>query len=212
MITHISGESYMFTLPPLPYAKNALEPHITAHTLSFHYDKHHQTYVTNLNNLIANTDFAMLSLDDIIQKTAKLSEYTAIFNNAAQVWNHTFYWESMTPNGGGTPTNDLNDAITRDFGSFDAFRDTFKQAALTQFGSGWAWLVVAHDKTLKIVKTSNAECPITEGMTPLVTIDVWEHAYYLDFQNRRADYTETFLTSLINWHFAESNFEKAKAV
>ncbi len=202
----------MFTLPPLPYAKNALEPHITAHTLSFHYDKHHQTYVTNLNNLIANTDFAMLSLDDIIQKTAKLSEYTAIFNNAAQVWNHTFYWESMTPNGGGTPTNDLNDAITRDFGSFDAFRDTFKQAALTQFGSGWAWLVVAHDKTLKIVKTSNAECPITEGMTPLVTIDVWEHAYYLDFQNRRADYTETFLTSLINWHFAESNFEKAKAV
>ncbi len=206
----IYRRTYMFTLPPLPYAKNALEPHITAHTLSFHYDKHHQTYVTNLNNLIANTDFAELSLDDIIQKTAQSPAHTSIFNNAAQVWNHTFYWESMTPNGGGAPTGALNDAITRDFGSFEAFRDTFKQAALTQFGSGWAWLVLTQDKTLKIVKTSNAECPTTLSMIPLITIDVWEHAYYLDFQNRRADYTDTFLAALINWRFAESNFEKAQ--
>ena len=199
----------MFELPPLPYAKNALEPHITANTLSFHHEKHHQTYVTNLNNLIPNTEFASLSLEDIIVKSAGNPSHAAIFNNAAQVWNHTFYWHCMQSNGGGTPSGALSDQITRDFGSYDAFRAEFKQAALTQFGSGWAWLVLNNEGKLTITKTGNADCPLAHGQTPLLTIDVWEHAYYLDFQNRRADYAEAFLTSLVNWDFVVSNFEKA---
>ena len=201
----------MFELPPLPYAKNALEPHITANTLSFHHEKHHQTYVTNLNNLIPNTEYDSLSLEEIMQRSAGASGHPGIFNNAAQVWNHTFYWNCMQANGGGTPTGALADQITRDFGSFDTFRNDLKQAALTQFGSGWAWLVVGADGKLAITKTGNADCPLVHGQTPLLTIDVWEHAYYLDFQNRRADYAEAFLNHLVNWDFVATNFAKASS-
>lgn len=201
----------MFELPPLPYAKNALEPHITANTLSFHHEKHHQTYVTNLNNLIPNTEYASLSLEEIIVKSAGTSGHPGIFNNSAQVWNHTFYWNCMHTNGGGTPTGALADKIARDFGSFDAFRNDLKQAALTQFGSGWAWLVITAEGKLAITKTGNADCPLVHGQTPLLTIDVWEHAYYLDFQNRRADYAEAFLNHLVNWEFVAANFAKASS-
>jgi Fe-Mn family superoxide dismutase len=201
----------MFELPPLPYAKNALEPHITANTLSFHHEKHHQTYVTNLNNLIPNTECASLSLEEIMMKSASASSHVGIFNNAAQVWNHTFYWNCLQANGGGTPTGALADQITRDFGSFDTFRNDLKQAALTQFGSGWAWLVMTADGKLAITKTGNADCPLVHGQTPLLTIDVWEHAYYLDFQNRRADYAEAFMTHLVNWDFVAANFAKASS-
>lgn len=201
----------MFELPPLPYAKNALEPHITANTLSFHHEKHHQTYVTNLNNLIPNTEYASLSLEEIIVKSAGTSGHPGIFNNAAQVWNHTFYWNCMHTNGGGTPTGALADQIARDFGSFDAFRNDLKQAALTQFGSGWAWLVMTTEGKLAITKTGNADCPLVHAQTPLLTIDVWEHAYYLDFQNRRADYAEAFLSHLVNWDFVAANFAKASS-
>lgn len=201
----------MFTLPPLPYAKDALEPHISANTLSFHHEKHHQTYVTNLNNLVPNTDFANLSLEEIILKSAGTSGHAGIFNNAAQVWNHTFYWNCMQANGGGTPTGALAEHIVRDFGSFDAFRNDLKQAALTQFGSGWAWLVMTTDGKLAITKTGNADCPLVHNQTPLLTIDVWEHAYYLDFQNRRADYADVFLNHLVNWDFVAENFKKASS-
>ncbi|MDP3372144.1 MAG: superoxide dismutase [Candidatus Paracaedibacteraceae bacterium] len=194
----------MFTLPPLPYAKNALEPHITATTLSFHHEKHHQTYVTNLNNLVADTAFALLTLEEIIEKTADSAAHVGIFNNAAQVWNHTFYWNCMKSNGGGMPTGALLSKIDADFGSYNTFREQFKQAAITQFGSGWAWLVLTAEGKLAITKTSNADCPFAHGQTALLTIDVWEHAYYLDFQNRRADYVDTFLDHLVNWDFATS--------
>ncbi len=202
----------MFELPPLPYAKNALEPHITANTLSFHHEKHHQAYVTNLNNLIPNTEFASLSLEEIIVKSAGSPSHAAIFNNAAQVWNHTFYWNCMQANGGGKPTDALAEQITRDFGSFDTFRNDLKQAALTQFGSGWAWLVMTAEGNLAITKTANADCPMVHGQTALLTIDVWEHAYYLDYQNRRADYADVFLNHLVNWDFVVANFEKALAL
>ena len=202
----------MFELPPLPYAKNALEPHITANTLSFHHEKHHQAYVTNLNNLIPNTEFASLSLEEIIVKSAGSPSHPAVFNNAAQVWNHTFYWNCMQANGGGTPTGALVEQITRDFGSFDTFRNDLKQAALTQFGSGWAWLVMTAEGNLAITKTANADCPMVHGQTALLTIDVWEHAYYLDYQNRRADYADVFLNHLVNWDFVAANFEKALAL
>ena len=189
-----------FTLPELPYETNALEPHISANTFSFHYAKHHNAYVTNLNKLIEGTDFAGKSLEEIIT-----SSDGGVFNNAAQVWNHTFYWHSMSPNGGGAPSGALADKITQDFGSFDEFKTQFANAAATQFGSGWAWLVLDNG-TLKITKTGNAETPVTEGQIPLLTIDVWEHAYYLDFQNKRPDYIQTFLNELANWEFAASNF------
>lgn len=197
-----------FTLPELPYAPNALEPHITANTFSFHHAKHHQAYVTNLNNLIKDTDFAKLSLEEIILKSVGDNSKAGIFNNAAQVWNHTFYWHSMKPNGGGSPKGALAEKINKDFGSFDAFKEAFKQAGATQFGSGWAWLVV--DKgTLKVTKTPNADLPMVHKQTALLTMDVWEHAYYLDFQNRRPDYIATFLDKLVNWDFAEENLKKA---
>ena len=192
------------TLPDLPYAQDALEPHITANTLSFHYGKHHNAYVTNLNKLIEGTEFAGSSLEEMVAKSEG-----GIFNNAAQVWNHTFYWNSMKPNGGGTPEGELADKINEAFGSFDKFREEFANAAATQFGSGWAWLVLDGGK-LKIVKTSNAETPITKGQKPLLTIDVWEHAYYLDFQNKRPDYIQTFLNNLVNWDFAAENLANAK--
>jgi Fe-Mn family superoxide dismutase len=193
-----------FTLPELPYAQNALEPHITANTLSFHYGKHHQAYVTNLNNLVKDTPLAGKSLEEVIMDSAKDSSKAGIFNNAAQVWNHTFYWNSMKPNGGGAPKGKLADKITKDFGSYDKFVEAFKQAAATQFGSGWAWLVLDGD-TLKVTKTGNADLPMAHGQKALLTIDVWEHAYYLDFQNRRPDYVTTFLDKLVNWDFAEKN-------
>ena len=182
-------------LPKLPYAQDALVPHISAETISFHYGKHHQAYVTNLNGLIANTHFAEKSLEEIIKNSDG-----GIFNNAAQVWNHTFYWESMKAQGGGKIPEKLSEKITASFGSIDKFREEFKNAALTQFGSGWAWLVQNTDGTLAITKTPNAGTPLTDNsVTALLTIDVWEHAYYLDFQNLRPKYVDTFLESLVNW-------------
>ena len=193
-----------FELPALPYAQDALEPHISANTLSFHYGKHHNTYVTNLNNLVKDTDLAGKSLEDIVKAVAGDASKAGIFNNAAQVWNHTFYWHSMSPNGGGAPTGAIAAKIDEDLGGYDKFVEEFKAAATTQFGSGWAWLVVDGDK-LKVTKTANADSPIAHGQTPLLTIDVWEHAYYLDYQNRRPDYIATFLDSLVNWDFANQN-------
>ena len=191
-----------FTLPPLPYAQDALEPHISANTLSFHYGKHHQAYVTNLNNLVKDTPLAGATLEEVILQSAKDPARAGIFNNAAQVWNHTFYWNSMKPNGGGAPKGKLAGMIDKDFGSYDKFKETFKQAGTTQFGSGWAWLVLDNG-ALKVTKTGNADLPMAHGQKALLTMDVWEHAYYLDYQNRRPDYITTFLDKLVNWEFAE---------
>jgi Fe-Mn family superoxide dismutase len=191
-------------LPALPYEKNALEPHITANTLDFHYGKHHQAYVTNLNKLIEGTDLAGKSLEEVISAVAGDSSKAGIFNNAAQVWNHTFYWKSMKPGGGGKPTGELLAKIESSFGSYENFVTEFSTAGATQFGSGWAWLVADGD-ALKVVKTPNAETPLTQGLKPLMTMDVWEHAYYLDFQNARPKYISTFLESLVNWDFAAAN-------
>jgi Superoxide dismutase len=191
-------------LPPLPYAENALEPVITAKTLSFHYGKHHKAYVDNLNKLIAGTDYSDLSLEEIIKGTAGRPERAAIFNNAAQIWNHTFYWNSLSLKGGGEPPAALKHKIEASFGSVDAFKKELAAAAVSQFGSGWAWLIL-EDGKLKVVKTANAEDPLTTGKKPLLTIDVWEHAYYLDYQNRRPDYVNAVLDKLINWEFALQN-------
>src|SRR5580704_1904207 len=193
-----------FTLPPLPYDKNALSPHISPETLDFHYGKHHQAYVTNLNKLVEGKPEASKSLEDIV-----LSSEGGVFNNAAQIWNHTFYWHSMKPNGGGQPTGDLADAIQRDLGGYEKFAEAFSQAAATQFGSGWAWLVLGADKKLAVTKTSNADLPMKHGQKALLTIDVWEHAYYIDFRNLRPKYIETFLKSLANWDFAAKNLKSA---
>ncbi len=197
-----SGSQYV--LAPLPYPDTALQPVISANTLSFHYGKHHKTYVDNLNNLVANTDLAGKSLEDIIRASAGQADKAAIFNNAAQVWNHMFYWHSLKANGGGEPSAALKQKIEASFGSVEACKKEFAQAALTQFGSGWAWLVVDNGK-IAVAKTGNAETPITKNLRPLLTIDVWEHAYYLDFQNRRADYANAILDKLINWDFTEAN-------
>jgi Fe-Mn family superoxide dismutase len=190
-----------FELPALPYAKDALAPHISAETIEYHYGKHHQTYVTNLNNLVPGTEFEGLSLEDIVKKSSG-----GIFNNAAQVWNHTFYWNSLSPNGGGAPTGGLANAIERTFGSFEKFKEEFTKTAVTTFGSGWAWLVKNPNGTLELVSTSNAGCPLTAGQTPILTCDVWEHAYYIDFRNLRPKYLETFW-ALVNWEFASANYE-----
>ncbi len=192
------------TLPPLPYADNALDPVISANTLGFHYGKHHKTYVDNLNKLITGTDLADLSLEEIIKSTAGQADKTGIFNNAAQVWNHTFYWNSLSPKGGGEPPAALKQKIEASFGSVEACKKELATAATTQFGSGWAWLVKDGDK-LQVTKTGNADLPLTKGMKPLLTIDVWEHAYYLDYQNRRVDYVNAVLEKLINWGFAADN-------
>lgn len=198
-----------FNLPSLPYGHDALEPYLSKRTLEFHHGKHHQAYVTNLNNLLLETpDLATLSLEEIITQTAQSPSRSSIFNNAAQVWNHTFLWNSMTPNGGGEPQGELALKINEDFGNFSEFKNTFKQAGTTQFGSGWAWLVLENGN-LKITKTGNADLPMLHEQTALLTCDVWEHAYYLDYQNRRPDYLDIFLNHLINWHFAEENFSKA---
>ena len=198
-----------FELPALPYAKDALEPHMSANTFSFHHEKHHNTYVVNLNGLIDGTDLAGKSLEEIVSATAGNPDKAGVFNNAAQVWNHTFFWHSMKPSGGGAPTGDLAAKIDADFGSFDAFKDAFKAAGATQFGSGWAWLVVGDGGKLEVVKTPNAETPLTQGKTPLMTCDVWEHAYYLDYQNRRPDFLASFLDNLANWDFAAENLANA---
>ncbi|NBC23697.1 MAG: superoxide dismutase [Fe] [Gammaproteobacteria bacterium] len=195
----------MHELPKLPYEENALDPVISADTLRFHHGKHHKAYVDTLNKLLENEDkLAALSLEDLIREIATDSDRGKMFNQAAQVWNHTFYWNSMAPKGGGKPTGALKDKIDSDLGGYDAFRDAFKTAATSQFGSGWAWLIVDNGK-LAITNTANAHTPVEEGKTPLLTIDVWEHAYYLDYQNRRPDYVDAYLDKLVNWEFAEQN-------
>lgn len=188
-----------FTLPELPYAKDALAPHLSAETLEFHHDKHHAAYVNNLNKLLEGKPEAELSLEEVI-----LRSDGGVFNNAAQVYNHTFYWNCMRPGGGGRPTGALAEAITRDFGSFERFREAFAAAATTQFGSGWAWLVLADGK-LAVTKTGNADLPLKHGQTPLLTIDVWEHAYYIDYRNARPKYIDTFLDHLVDWEFVAAN-------
>jgi len=191
-------------LPSLPYADTALAPVISAQTIGFHYGKHHRGYVDNLNKLVAGTEFAGLPLEKIIAGTAGKADKTAFFNNAAQTWNHTFYWNSLRPKGGGEPPAALKQRIEASFGDLDSCKKELAAAAMAQFGSGWAWLVLDGGK-LKVVKTGNADMPLTTGMKPLLTIDVWEHAYYLDYQNRRADYVNAVLDKLINWDFAAKN-------
>lgn len=188
------------TLPALPYALDALAPTISKETLEFHYGKHHQTYVTNLNNLIPGTEFENASLEDIVKKSSG-----GIFNNAAQIWNHTFYWNSLTPKSSGKPSGALADAINAKWGSFDKFKEEFTKAGLGNFGSGWTWLVKKTDGTVDIVNTSNAATPLTTADIPLLTIDVWEHAYYIDYRNARAKYVENFW-GILNWDFAQNNF------
>ena len=193
-----------FSLPPLPYEKTALAPHISAETLDFHYGKHHQAYVTNLNKLVEGKPEASKTLEEII-----LASEGPMFNNAAQIWNHTFYWSSMKPAGGGQPSGDLAEAIKRDFGSIEKLAEDFANAATTQFGSGWAWLVLGKDKKLAVTKTGNADLPLKHGQKALLTIDVWEHAYYIDYRNARPKYIEVYLKSLVNWDFALANLKSA---
>ena len=191
-----------FELPALPYEKNALEPHISAETLEYHYGKHHNTYVVNLNNMVPGTEYEGKSLEEIIKTSSG-----GVFNNAAQIWNHTFYWNSLSPNGGGEPTGAVADAINAAFGSFEDFKAKFNDMAVNNFGSSWTWLVKKADGSLDIVNTSNAGTPITEGLTPLITVDLWEHAYYIDYRNVRPDYLKGFW-ALVNWDFANENFAK----
>lgn len=188
------------TLPPLPYAKDALQPHMSQETLEYHYGKHHQAYVTNLNNLIKGTEFENASLEDIIKKSSG-----GVFNNSAQVWNHTFFWNCLKPNGGGAPGGALADAINAKWGSFDKFKEEFTKSAIGNFGSGWTWLVKKADGSVDIVNTSNAGTPLTTADKPLLTCDVWEHAYYIDYRNARPKFLENFW-SLANWDFAAQNF------
>ena len=195
----------MFTLMALPYADNALAPIITPNTIGFHHGKHHKTYVDNLNNLVKGTDLEGKSLEEIVKATAGKADKAPLFNNAAQIWNHDFYWKSMKPNGGGAPTGKLADAINASFGSLDELRKQLSATTVSQFGSGWGWLVADAAGALKVVKTGNAEVPFTQGLKPLLTIDVWEHAYYLDHQNRRADYVNAVIDKLVNWEFAAAN-------
>jgi len=194
----------LHVLPPLPYAENALDPVISTNTIGFHYGKHHKGYVDTLNKLIAGTELSNHSLEKLIAETAGKADKVAIFDNAAQTWNHTFYWRSLRPKGGGEPPAALKQRIEASFGNLDACKKELATAATTEFGSGWAWLVLEGDK-LKVVKTANAETPLTKGVKPLLTIDVWEHAYYLDYQNRRPDYVNAVLDKLINWGFAADN-------
>ncbi len=196
------------TLPALPYDLDALEPHISRQTLEFHHGKHHATYVTNLNKLLEGTELETKSLEEVILAVAGDASKAGLFNNAAQVWNHTFYWQSIKPGGGGVPTGALAEKIAADFGSFEEFATQFKAAGATQFGSGWAWLVL-DGGTLKVTKTGNADLPLAHGQKALLTMDVWEHAYYLDYQNRRPDYMTTFLDKLVNWDFVAANLAAA---
>lgn len=199
-----AGAGTPHVLAPLPWAENALEPVVSAGTIGFHYGKHHRTYVDNLNKLIAGTEHAGLPLEKIIAATAGRTEQAALFNNAAQVWNHDFYWRSLRPGGGGEPPAALKRKMEDAFGGVDACKKALAEAAVTQFGSGWAWLVLEGD-TLKVIKTPNAESPLTRGLRPLLVIDVWEHAYYLDYQNRRPDYVAAVIEKLVDWEFALRN-------
>ena len=198
-----------FELPPLPYPTNALEPYTSARPLEFHHGKHHQNYVTTLNKLVEGTPMARMPLEELIRTTYKDEAKTKVFNNAAQVWNHTFFWNSMKPKGGGAPSGDIAKAIERDLGGIDKFEEEFKKAGVDQFGSGWAWLVLEKGK-LKISRTLNGVDPLALGQTALLACDVWEHAYYLDYQNRRPDFVQAFLDHLVNWDFAAQNLAKAK--
>lgn len=189
------------TLPALPYAKDALAPHLSEETLEFHYGKHHNAYVTNLNKLIVGTEFENSALEDIVKSASG-----GIYNNAAQIWNHTFFWNCMKPNGGGAPTGALADAINAKWGSYDDFKAAFQASAVGNFGSGWTWLVKKSDGSVDIVNMGAAGTPLTTGDTPLLCIDVWEHAYYIDYRNARPKFVETFLSSLVNWDFASANF------
>jgi len=200
----VSATLPLVTLPTLPWAENALEPVISANTIRFHYGKHHRTYVDTLNKLVAGTEFAQMPLDEIIRATEDKTSTTAIFHNAAQVWNHNLYWNCLRPNGGGEPPASLKQKINAAFGSVDACKKALSAAAVAEFGSGWAWLVMNGDK-MQIVTTSNADTPVTQGMTPLLTIDVWEHAYYLDYQNKRVDHVNAIIDKLLNWDFALQN-------
>jgi Fe-Mn family superoxide dismutase len=206
---HSNQEKFPFELPELPYEKDAFEPHFSPETFDYHHGKHHNAYVTNLNNLLEdNREMHGLDLEQIIKTSHNTNN--AIFNNAAQIWNHTFFWHSIKPGAGGIPTGAMLDKINKDFGSYEEFAKQFKQAALTQFGSGWAWLVLnnKNDK-LEIVKTANAETPLTDDMAPLIACDVWEHAYYIDFRNRRPDYVSIFLDHMVNWDFASMHMHRA---
>jgi len=201
----IQTKSKPFVLSELPYGQNALAPYISAETLKFHYGKHHRAYLDKLNELVRGTEFAELELEEVVVRTAGHADKAGIFNNAAQVWNHDFYWSSLSPKGGGKPAGDLGRKIQKDFGSYENFLKEFAEAGMAAFGSGWAWLVEDRG-ALKITKTSNAENPLSQGQgKALLALDVWEHAYYLDYQNRRIEYLKTILDKLINWRFAEMN-------
>ena len=196
-----------FELPPLPYAQDALEPHLSAKTLEFHHDKHHATYVSTLNKLVEGSPLASKPLEDIIRGSAQDESKMQIFNNAGQAWNHSFFWHCMRPKGGGRPSGDLLKRLEHDFGTCDKFLQEFAKAAETQFGSGWAWLILDGGK-LKVVKTANADTPVAHRQVPLLTCDVWEHAYYLDYQNRRPDFVKNFIQHLVNWEFVAENLAR----
>jgi superoxide dismutase, Fe-Mn family len=200
-----------FELPDLPYPKDALEPHVSARTLEFHHGKHHEKYVSTANELIKGTPLEGKPLEEVIRTSAKDPEKTKIFNNAAQVWNHTFFWSCMKPGGGGAPSGPIAEKIQSDFGSVEKFAEAFKKAGVEQFGSGWAWLVLKKGK-LEVMKTANADTPIAHGIEPVLTVDVWEHAYYLDYQNKRPDFLDAFIKHLINWEFANSRIESLMSV
>lgn len=205
---HSNQEKFPFNLPELPYEKDAFEPYFSPETFDYHHGKHHNAYVTNLNNLLEeNKEMHGMDLEQIIKTSHNTNN--AIFNNAAQIWNHTFFWHSIKPGAGGTPTGAMLDKINTDFGSYEEFAKQFKQAALAQFGSGWAWLVLNKNDKLEIVKTANAETPLTDNMYPLIACDVWEHAYYIDFRNKRPDYVSVFLDHMINWDFASMHMHRA---
>jgi Fe-Mn family superoxide dismutase len=198
-------ESYPFILPPLPFGKNDFVSYFSSETFDYHYEKHHQTYVTNLNNLLQNyPELQGKNLEELIIASNLNPEMLNIFNNAAQVWNHSFFWHSISPQGGGKPTGRILEQINKDFGSYDQFVAEFKQVAVSQFGSGWVWLTFGNDK-LQIIKTSNADTPITKSIRPLIGFDVWEHAYYIDYRNKRLDYVTIFIEHMINWQFAQEN-------
>jgi len=198
-----------FSLPPLPYPEDALEPDYSARTISFHYGKHHKAYVDNLNKLIAGTEWEDKPLEEIIRLAAADPAKVGVFNNAAQVWNHTFFWQCMKPQGGGRPTGKLAQMLDEAFGSYEKFAEQFKATAVGRFGSGWGWLVL-EGGALKLVSTPNAETPLTKGQVARLTVDVWEHAYYLDYQNRRPDFVQAFLDKLVNWDFVAKNLAQAK--
>ena len=205
---HSNQEKFPFKLPELPYEKDAFEPHFSQETFDYHHGKHHNAYVTNLNNLLEdNKEMHGLDLEQIIKTSHNTNN--AIFNNTAQIWNHTFFWHSIKPGAGGNPTGSMLDKINEDFGSYEEFAKQFKQAALAQFGSGWAWLVLNKNNKLEIVKTANAQTPLTDNMEPLIACDVWEHAYYIDFRNRRPDYVSVFLDHMVNWDFASMHMHRA---